>query len=76
MFAASSSLTLEQVPRFRGTMMSLFSAVYSLGSALGAGVGGLVLLLYDYGFVGISLGAIGIASAIVFYLLTIDPTKT
>lgn len=75
-FAASNSLTLEQVPRFRGTMMSLFSAANSLGSALGAGVGGLVLLLYDYEFVGISLGAMGIASAIVFYLLTIDPTRT
>jgi predicted MFS family arabinose efflux permease len=74
-YSALSSLTLEQVPRFRGTMMSTFSAARSLGIALGAGVGGLMLVLYDYYFLGISLGAMSIVAAIIFYLLTIDTTR-
>lgn len=72
---SSTSLTLEQVPRFRGAMMSIQSAASNAGSALGAGVGGLALLLYDYEFVGISLGGIGIIGAAIFYLLAIDPTR-
>lgn len=74
--SAAQSLNLEQVPRFRGTVMSVNSAAASTGSALGAGIGGLVLLLYGWEFVGLSLGTIGIAAAVVYFLLTIDPTRT
>lgn len=74
--SAAQSLTLEQVPRFRGTMMSINSAAASTGSALGAGIGGLVLLLYGWEFIGLSLGTIGIAAAVIYYLFTIDPTRT
>jgi len=73
--AASNSLTLEQVPKFRGTMMSISSAATNLGSSLGAGIGGLTLLLLGYEGMAISLGAMGIAAAIVFQLLAVDPTK-
>jgi len=75
-YTASSSLTLEQVPRFRGTMMSIFSAADSLGSAFGAGLGGLALLLYNYELLGIFLGALGVAAAMILHLLVIDPTRT
>ena len=70
------SLTLEQVPRFRGTMMSLNAAFYALGSALGSGVGGLVLLHYDWGSVGIVLGAIGLVAAMIIQLMAVDTTET
>ena len=70
------SLTLEQIPRFRGTMMSLNAAFYALGSALGSGVGGLMLLFYDWEFMGLALGAIGLAAAVVIQLAAMDPTKT
>jgi len=73
---ASTSLTLEQVPKFRGTMMSMNSAVNNTGSALGAGIGGAALLLFNYEGMAVSLGAMGIAAAIVFQLLAKDPTKT
>lgn len=73
---ASFSLTLEQVPNFRGTMMSLRSASTSMGAALGAGVGGLTLLWWDYEGVGLALGALSIAAAIIFYILVFDPTNT
>lgn len=53
--------------------MSTSSAADNLVSSLGAGVGGLMLLLYDHQGVGISLGAIGIAAATVFQLLASGP---
>ncbi len=74
--SASNSLTLEQAPKFRGPMMSLSSAAQSLGSALGATLGGSLLVLYNYRIMGSTLGALGIAAALVFYFLSIDPTRT
>jgi len=74
--AVSGSLTLEQVPKHRGTMMSLDSIANSMGAGLGAGIGGLVLLLLNYESIGAFLGAMAVVAAIVIQLLAIDPTKT
>jgi len=74
--SSASSLTLEQVPKFRGTMMSVNTAALNLGSALGAAVGGWALILFSYEALGSILGVMGIIAAIVFYLLTADPTRT
>jgi DHA1 family inner membrane transport protein len=71
---AANNLTLEQLPRLRGLMMSLYSAADNLGMAFGSGIGGYTLLLYDYGALGISLGAMGIISALLFHFFTRDPT--
>ena len=73
--ATSSGLTLEQVPQYRGTMMSMHYAAWSLGTALGTGVGGVALLLFDYGMLGLALGSLGLVAALVFHLLTVDPTR-
>ena len=73
--SASTDLTLEQVPVFRGTIMSINHATVALADALGSGIGGLALLQLGYGAMAISLGAMGIAAAIVFQLLAIDPAK-
>jgi predicted MFS family arabinose efflux permease len=72
---ASSSLILEQVPRYPGTMMSASTAAMNIGEAVGAGVGGLVLLLFNWGFLGVALGAMGIVAALVFHFFTVDPTS-
>jgi predicted MFS family arabinose efflux permease len=72
-FSALISLTLEQVPEHRGTLMSIRSAIGGIGSALGAFIGGLALLWYGYALVGISLGALAIASAIIIHFLAVDP---
>ena len=72
---AYSSLTIEQVPKFRGTMMSISAASANMGSALGSGLGGLALLLYNYEAVGPSLGLLGLASAIIVYLIVVDLTR-
>jgi len=74
-FTSSSSLTLEQVPKYRGTMMSIASASDGTGAALGAGIGGWAILISGYGLAGIILGGLGLVSAIVFQLLAVDPTK-
>jgi len=73
--SASNCLALEQVPKFRGTMMSVDTAAINLGYAVGTVVGGLALLSFDYEGLGISLGVMGVAAAVVFYFLTIDPTQ-
>ena len=72
-FSALNSLTLEQVPEHRGTLMSISQAVTSIGSALGSFMGGMALLWYGYPLVGISLGALAISSAVITYFLASDP---
>ena len=72
--SASTSLTLDQVPELRGTMMSLFAAFAGAGGAIGGGIGGLTLILYDYERLGIILGSMGIVAAIIFKFVTVDPT--
>jgi predicted MFS family arabinose efflux permease len=73
MFSALSSLSLEQLPRFRGTMMSIHTAMQSVGSAFGAGIGGAALVLYDYELVGISLGILAVIGALIVRIFTVDP---
>lgn len=72
--SANTSLTLEQVPAYRGTMMSAHTASWYIGTALGAWLGGLMLLWYDYSALGIALGGTGIAASLLFQLLVRDPT--
>lgn len=75
-FPVSNSLTLEQVPSFRGTMMSLNAAAENLGMAIGSGVGGMLLLRYDYGSVGMSLGILGLVATLLYQTVVVDPIKT
>ncbi len=73
--AAAISLTLEQVPAYRGAMMSVDSAFVNLGYALGAAVGGMALLKFGYEGLGGALGLFGIVAAVVFYVFAKDPTR-
>ena len=72
-FTAANSLTLEQVPSFRGTVMSLSQASFSLGGVLGSGLGGLVVLLSGYGAMGLSHGAMMLAAMLILYFLAKEP---
>jgi predicted MFS family arabinose efflux permease len=74
MITTRSSLMLEQIPSFRGTMMSASSAATGLGQLICASFGGFLLLQYGYDVLGIGLGIAGVLSAITFYKYAIDPT--
>jgi len=74
--SSANSLSLEQVPKLRGTMMSLDTAAINLGSAFGTIIGALALITFDYEGLGLTLGTLGIIAALVFTLFAKDPTKT
>ena len=73
--SASISLALEQVPAYRGSMMALNTASNNLGSILGVGIGGAVLLRSGYPLIGVVLGILGVLAALVIRLFASDPTK-
>ncbi len=72
-FTAANALTLEQVPRFRGTVMSLSQASFSLGGVLGTGLGGLMVLLSGYEAMGVSHGVMMVVAMLILYLLAKEP---
>jgi predicted MFS family arabinose efflux permease len=72
---AGQSLSMEQIPLLRGSMMSLSAAGDSLGSALGAGVGGYVLGKGGYWLMSFVLGVLGVISALIIHFSAIDPTN-
>jgi predicted MFS family arabinose efflux permease len=72
---ASASLMLEQVPRFRGSMMSLRSVFIAIGAIVGVMVGGAVLDASNYPTVGLILGALGILGSLVLLFFAKDPCK-
>jgi predicted MFS family arabinose efflux permease len=78
LYAASfTSLVLEQVPGFRGTMMSLNGSFRYLGLILGISVSGLVLNFYSNNFhiIMVMFGVAAVAAAAVLFLFAKDPTK-
>jgi predicted MFS family arabinose efflux permease len=77
---AIANLILEQVPRFRGTVMSLSHAFGGVGAAIGIALGGAVLNLYiepAVGFqaLGLTMGAIVFAAVFVYLFIAKDPIK-
>lgn len=73
--SAANNLTLEQLPRLRGTLMSVDAAAVNLGSALGAAVGGAALIAFGYEGLGVSLGLLGVVGATIVSFLAVDPAK-
>jgi predicted MFS family arabinose efflux permease len=73
---AVQCLALDQIPKARGTMMSLSMMFGTLGGVIGTAVGGAMLVLFAlYQAVGLALGAMGVASAVVIYFFAKDPTR-
>jgi predicted MFS family arabinose efflux permease len=77
MLTALIGLVLEQVPGFRGTMVSLNASFRYIGSIVGLSISGLVLNLYANNFQILypMFGAAGVASAAVVFLFAKDPCK-
>jgi DHA1 family inner membrane transport protein len=76
-WAALFGLSLEQVPSYRGTMMSLNHSFRYLGAILGLAVGGLVLNAFANNFqiLMVILGSSNLALAIILFLIAMDPCK-
>ena len=72
-FTAANALTLEQVPSYRGTVMSLSQAMFSLGGVLGSGLGGLVVLLLGYEAMGVSHGAMMLVAMLILHFFAKEP---
>ena len=70
--SAGQSLNLEQVPEYRGTMMSIDTAFNAVGSTIGAGFGGYLLLVSGWGTLGIVFGLLGIIGATIIYFFATD----
>ena len=75
MNSSGASLNLEQVPEYRGSMMSLNVAAFGLGGSLGTGLGGAVLVSFGYDGLGVFLGVLSLTSALIYHYFTIDPTR-
>jgi predicted MFS family arabinose efflux permease len=73
-FLTGNSLSLEQDPEFRGTMMSVNSAARGVGSMMGTMIGGLVLLRYGYSSLGYVAGIFGTLAVLTYHFFSVDPT--
>jgi predicted MFS family arabinose efflux permease len=71
-------LALAQVPKSRGTMMSLNSATGALARTIAPAIGGALLVFTTgfYGAVGLALGGMSVAAAAILFSLATDPTRT
>jgi predicted MFS family arabinose efflux permease len=81
-FAAFSTpafvyLILEQVPKSRGTMLSLNSIFNNIGNVIAPALGGTLLFITSglYGVVGLALGSITVVGSAVLLFLAKDTTK-
>jgi predicted MFS family arabinose efflux permease len=69
------SLFLEQIPSYRSSMMAFTSAFANMGSALGAALGGAILIWSNYSSLGIVLGSFGVLGSLLIYFFVKD-TRT
>jgi predicted MFS family arabinose efflux permease len=70
-YAVYNGIVLEQVPAYRGTMMALSQVTQDLGSFIGTGIGGAILVLASYEVLSI-LGVASIVAAGIFWLIVQD----
>ena len=69
-----NTLALEQVPEYRGTMMSLSDTSRWIGQAIGNGLGGLILVAFGYEVLGF-MAVTAVVASLIFHIFTIDPTQ-
>lgn len=71
--SANTNLALEQLPSFRGTMMSINQAAGSLGSTLVVVLGGWALLEYGFRYLGALIAVLNIIAFVVYWRMVKDP---
>jgi predicted MFS family arabinose efflux permease len=73
--SANTNLALEQLPSFRGTMMSINQAAGSLGSTLVVVFGGWALLEYGFRYLGVLIIGLNVLAFVVYWLMVKDPVS-
>ncbi len=74
-FTAGGSLVIEQLPKFRSTMMSLNTTFMNLGMLLASLAGGVALDLYGYQSLALILGGLGVLGSVIWITLVKEPIK-
>jgi MFS family permease len=79
-FVAGNNLSLEQVPKYRGTMLSLGQGLSGIGRATGIFVGGIVLTMFSttatgYAVTIATLAVIGLTGTLSLVLFAKDPCR-
>ena len=69
---ALNGLTLNQVPEYRGSMMSLFTASASLGGSLNLALMGILLTSYGWAHASTVVGILGIISGVLVHLFVTE----
>ncbi len=72
---AGGSLIIEQLPKFRSTVMSLNAAFMNVGMLVASLLGGFTLNSFGYQALGLILGGLGLLGTIVWITLVKDPVK-
>ena len=74
-FTAGGSLVIEQLPKFRSTMMSLNTTFMNLGMLRRILAGGVALNLYGYQSLALILGGLGVIGTVIWITLVNEPCK-
>jgi predicted MFS family arabinose efflux permease len=69
-------LTVDQVPKSRGTMMSLHRIAGHAGQTIGTIMAGALIALFSYQILGLGFGALMVSAAAIFFFLVKQPTGT
>jgi predicted MFS family arabinose efflux permease len=72
---AGGSLIIEQLPKFRSTVMSLNAAFMNVGMLVASLLGGITLNSFGYQVLGLVLGGLGLVGTVVWVALVKDPVK-
>jgi len=75
-FSSDINFTLGQMPKARGTLMSVNSGFIYLGFAVGSAIGGVILASYGYQITGFVFTSFLFAASIIFLIFAKEPRFT
>ena len=71
--SSAQGLNLGQLPGLSGSMMSMLSAFQGIGTTLSLGVGGLLLVWFDWRVLGFVVGVLGIVGYVIMNKYASEP---